>query len=56
MCKENRQSAGFARPKQQTPRDGSALPALIAMLSLALSIAVVATALTVTAARAAQLF
>jgi len=56
MCKENRQSAGFARPTPPAPRDGHALPALIAMLSLALSIAVVAPALTVTAVRAAQLF
>jgi len=48
---------GFAVPPrhEHAPHDGSTLPALIATLSLGLSIAVVLTAMTVTA-RAAHLF
>jgi hypothetical protein len=47
---------GFAAPPlcADTPRD--TLPALIATLSLGVSIAVVLTAITFSAARAAQLF
>ena len=49
---------GFAvpTPTDRAPNDGSSLPALIATLSLGLSIAVVLTAITVSAARAAHLF
>ena len=48
---------GFAvaPPDERAPHDGS-LPALIATLSLAFSIAVVLTAVTMSGARAAQLF
>jgi len=57
MFKEPPETAGFAAPTHQTaPRRGNALPALIAILSLFLSIAVVLTAVSMNAARAAQLF
>ena len=56
MCRERTES-GFAAPTQQdAPRHGNALPVLIATLSLFLSIAIVLTAVTVSAARAGQLF
>ena len=48
---------GFAVPaRERAPHYGQAVPALIATLSLGLSIAVVLTAVTLSAARAAQLF
>ena len=47
---------GFATPARDADAPHGNLPALIATLSLALSIAVVLTAVTVTAARAAHLF
>jgi len=57
MFKEPPETAGFAAPTQQdAPRHGNALPVLIATLSLFLSIAIVLTAVTVSAARAGQLF
>jgi hypothetical protein len=57
MCRERTEIAGFAAPTQQdAPRHGNALPVLIATLSLFLSIAIVLTAVTVSAARAGQLF
>jgi hypothetical protein len=49
-------SAGFAAPIPTVSRAGAALPALIASVSLVLSIAVVLTAVTMSAARAAHLF
>jgi hypothetical protein len=57
MSRERTETAGFAAPTQQdAPRRGNALPVLIATLSLFLSIAIVLTAVTVSAARAGQLF
>ena len=49
---------GFAAPAQNehAPHYGLTVPALIATLSLGLSIAVVLTAVTLSAARAGQLF
>jgi hypothetical protein len=47
---------GFAAPAHDNARHDSPLPALIATLSLGLSIAVVVTAITVNAARAAHFF
>ena len=47
---------GFAMPAPDTDAPQGTLPALIATLSLGVSIAVVLTAVTFTAARAAQLF
>ncbi len=48
-------STGFAAPAYAALRD-DALPALIATISLGLSIAIVLTAITVSNARAAHLF
>jgi hypothetical protein len=49
--------AGFtAAAHRDAPRRNDTLPSLIATLSLALSIAIVLTAVTMSAARAAQLF
>ena len=57
MCRERTETAGFAAPTQHdAPRHGNALPALIATLSLFLSTAIVLTAVTRSAAGAAQLF
>jgi hypothetical protein len=47
---------GFAAPVPRTDQPQDTLPALIATLSLGVSIAVVLTAITFSAARAAQLF
>jgi len=47
---------GFAAPTPDPHAPQGTLPALIATLSLGLSIAVVLTAVTLNAARAAQLF
>jgi len=47
---------GFAAPELRLEAPQDTLPALIATLSLSLSIAVVLTAVTFSAARAAQLF
>ena len=47
---------GFAMPARNTHAPHSTLPALMATLSLGVSIAVVLTAVTLSAARAAQLF
>jgi hypothetical protein len=47
---------GFGMPVADTHAPQGALPALIATISLGVSIAVVLTAVTVSAARAAQLF
>ena len=47
--------AGFAAPTQTAPQ-GDTLPVLIATLSLVVSIAILLTAVTMSAARAAQLF
>lgn len=55
MLTRPHQSAGFAVPADaDAPRDGNVLPALIASLALALSIAVVLAA--VNAARVTHLF
>jgi hypothetical protein len=56
MLRGSTKTAGFTAPTQDAPRHGNAFPALIATLSLALSIAIVLTAVTVNVARAAQLF
>jgi hypothetical protein len=47
---------GFGMPAPDTHAPQGTLPALIATISLGVSIAVVLTAVTVSAARAAQLF
>ena len=47
---------GFAMPAPDADAPDGTLPALIATLSLGISIAVVLTAVTFSAARAAQLF
>lgn len=47
---------GFARPAPDAEAPHTTLPALIATLSLVLSIAAVLTAVTLTTARAAHLF
>jgi hypothetical protein len=47
---------GFAAPALRADAPQDTLPALIAMLALGISIAVVLTAVTFSAARAAQLF
>lgn len=47
---------GFAAPAPDPHAPQGTLPALIATLSLGVSIAVVLTAVTISAARAAQLF
>jgi len=47
---------GFAAPMLRAEQPQDTLPALIATLSLSVSIAVVLTAVTFSAARAAQLF
>lgn len=56
MFKRAIKSPGFAAPTHPATRHESPLPALIATLSLGISIAVVLTVVTVNAARAAQLF
>lgn len=56
MFRNPTRSTGFAPPAQDTARHGSPLPALIATLALVFSIAVVLTAVSMSAARAAQLF
>lgn len=58
MRRQPTQSTGFAvpMPDEQASPGESTLPALIATISLVLSIAVVLTAVTVTGARAALLF
>ena len=48
--------SGFALPALRTDAPHDTLPALIATLSLGVSIAVVLTAVTLSAARAVQLF
>ncbi len=49
--------AGFSAPAQaDAPHKGDTLPVLIATLSLVLSIAIVLTAVTMSAAKASQLF
>jgi hypothetical protein len=53
MSRRKTKSAGFAVPLHDDAWHGSPLPALIAILALAVSIAIV---LTASAARAAQLF
>jgi len=55
MFRRPTKSTGFAGPAYAALRD-DALPALIATISLGLSIAIVLTAITVTTARAAHLF
>jgi len=56
MFAEPTTPSGFAPPAHDTARQQGHLPALIATVSLGVSIAVLLTAVTFTAARAAQLF
>ncbi len=55
MFTETGHTPGFAVPAHQRASHGSSLPALIAIIALVLSTAIVLT-VTVTAARAAHLF
>ena len=56
MFKEPTPSGFAVAPRDERAPDDGTLPALIATLSLVLSIALVLTAVTMSAARAAQLF
>ena len=56
MFAQSTNSAGFTRPARDPALREGFLPALIATLSLGVSIAVLLTAVTMSAARAAQLF
>ncbi len=57
MFKGPTDSTGFAAPTHdERATQGSTLPVLIATFSLVVSIAIVLTAVTMSAARAAQLF
>lgn len=55
MFRRSTKTAGFAVPAQEPARSGHLLPALIAV-SLSVSIVIVLTAVTISGARAMQLF